>query len=137
MKNHSLSAQRGSVIGQGALLTLGLTSAQLLSFARNAMLGHLLSKGDFGVAAGLTLTLQMLETLSDVAVDRMIVRSPLRRQPPPAGSRPYAFDRARPPRWGALAGHGTASSGLLPCAQRFLGICIHCTCSGHQVIRAP
>ena len=66
-------AGRRSVLGQGAMLTAGLGAAQLLSFARNALLGHLLSKGDFGIAASLTLTLQMLEMLSDVAADRMIV----------------------------------------------------------------
>ena len=61
--------------GQGLLLFGGFALAQLLSFGRNALLGHLLSKGDFGVAASLTLTLQMLEALSDVAVDRMIVQA--------------------------------------------------------------
>jgi O-antigen/teichoic acid export membrane protein len=38
-------------------------------------LAHLLSKGDFGVAAALTITLQLLEMLSDPAADRLIVQA--------------------------------------------------------------
>ena len=63
------------VARQGLLLTAGFVSAQLLSFIRNACLGYLLSKGDFGIAATLTLTFQTFEVLSDIAVDRMIVQA--------------------------------------------------------------
>jgi O-antigen/teichoic acid export membrane protein len=63
------------VAGQGALLFSGYALAQAFSLARNAMLGHMLSKGDFGVAATLTLTLQMIETLSDLGADRIIMQA--------------------------------------------------------------
>lgn len=59
---------------QGGLLFIGATAGQLMSLARNAMLAHMLAKGDFGIAAVLTITLQMIEMLSDLAIDRMIVR---------------------------------------------------------------
>lgn len=63
------------VARQGAWLFAGHAGAQLCAFARNALLGHMLSKGDFGTAATLTIILQTFETISDVAVDRMIVQA--------------------------------------------------------------
>ena len=74
------SAIRGSsfikrLAGQGALLTGGLVLGQLFAFGRNAILGHILSKGDFGIAASLAVTLQILESVSDMAADRMIVQA--------------------------------------------------------------
>jgi O-antigen/teichoic acid export membrane protein len=66
---------RRKVAGQGVLLFAGFGLAQGCSFARNAMLGHLLSKGDFGIAATITLTLQLLETATDVAADRFVIQA--------------------------------------------------------------
>lgn len=63
------------VAGQGALLLGGFVGAQAMSFVRNAMLGHMLAKGDFGVAAILTLLLQLLDSLTDLGVDRLIVQA--------------------------------------------------------------
>lgn len=63
------------IVGQSALLFGGYGLAQLMALLRNALLAHLLSKGDFGVAAALTITLQVLEMLSDPAVDRVIVQA--------------------------------------------------------------
>lgn len=60
---------------QGMLLFGGMGLAQLLSFARNAILGHTLSPHDFGVAASITLLLQTVETLSDLGHDRLIVQA--------------------------------------------------------------
>lgn len=69
---HSRVAKVGR---QGVLLISGFAAAQAFAFARNAMIGHWLSKGDFGIAATITLTLQLIETLSDVGSDRLIVQS--------------------------------------------------------------
>jgi O-antigen/teichoic acid export membrane protein len=60
---------------QTVLLTGGFGFAQVLSFGRNAVLGHLLSVGDFGLAAALTVTLQLVEMISDIAADRMLVQA--------------------------------------------------------------
>jgi O-antigen/teichoic acid export membrane protein len=60
--------------GQGAMLTAGLAAGQLFALGRNSCLAHVLSKGDFGIAASLTLTLQVLEVASDTAADRLIVQ---------------------------------------------------------------
>lgn len=67
---------RKRLAGQGALLFAGFGAAQAFSFLRNAMIGHALSKGDFGIAAAITLVLQMIETLSDLGADRLIVQAP-------------------------------------------------------------
>ena len=60
---------------QGMLLFGGMGLAQLLSFTRNAIIGHTLSPRDFGIAASITLLLQAVETLSDLGHDRLIVQA--------------------------------------------------------------
>lgn len=62
--------------GQGVLLTAGFAAAQTCAFLRNAILGHWLSPSDFGIAAAITLMLQMVETLSDLGADRLLVQAP-------------------------------------------------------------
>lgn len=62
--------------GQGALLIGGFAGAQGCSFLRNALLGHWLSQGDFGIAAAITLLLQLVDTLSDIGADRLIIQAP-------------------------------------------------------------
>lgn len=66
---------KSRIAGQGALLFAGFATAQALSFARNAILAHWLAKGDFGIAAAILLLLQMVETLSDIGADRLIVQA--------------------------------------------------------------
>ncbi len=61
--------------GQGALLVGGFATGQAFAFLRNALIGHWLSPADFGVAATITLTLQLIETLSDIGSDRLIIQS--------------------------------------------------------------
>jgi O-antigen/teichoic acid export membrane protein len=63
------------VAGQGAMLFAGYAVAQSCSFLRNAMLGHWLSKGDFGIAATITISLQLIEILTDLAADRLIIQA--------------------------------------------------------------
>ncbi len=60
---------------QGLLLFSGYGTAQALSFLRNAVIGHALSPADFGIAASITLILQIVETLSDLGSDRLIVQA--------------------------------------------------------------
>ncbi|MGH1418543.1 MAG: oligosaccharide flippase family protein [Hyphomicrobiaceae bacterium] len=66
-------AQR--IAGQSVFLFAGFGAAQVCSFARNAIIGHWLSKGDFGIAATITLLLQLLETMSDLGADRLIIQA--------------------------------------------------------------
>lgn len=60
---------------ESLILSVGFATAQLCSFLRNAIMGYALSKGDFGIAATITLVLQMLETLSDLGADRLLVQA--------------------------------------------------------------
>ena len=60
---------------QSAMLLSGFALAQLCSFARNAIIGYGLSRGDFGIAATITIALQMLETLSDLGAERLLVQA--------------------------------------------------------------
>ncbi len=64
------------VASQGALLFSGFAVAQICSFIRNAIIGHMLAKGDFGIAATLTLVLQLIENMTDVGADRLVVQAP-------------------------------------------------------------
>lgn len=70
-----MPASKRHVARQGALLFSGFAVSQALSFVRNAVIGHGLSKGDFGIAATITLILQLVETLSDLGSDRLIVQA--------------------------------------------------------------
>lgn len=63
------------VATQGVLLFAGFGTAQVLSFARNALIGHALSQSNFGIAASIALMLQIVETLSDLGSDRLIVQA--------------------------------------------------------------
>lgn len=63
------------VASQSLLLFSGFALAQGCSFLRNALIGHTLSRGDFGTAASITLTLQLCETLMDLGADRLIVQA--------------------------------------------------------------
>jgi O-antigen/teichoic acid export membrane protein len=58
----------------GVVLLAGLATAQAAAFLRNAVLGYTLSMGDFGIAAALTLTLQVVEALSDLGSERLVVQ---------------------------------------------------------------
>ena len=73
------TAQRAALfrrlLGQSTLMLAGFGGAQILGFGRNILFAHMLSKGDFGTSAVLTIALQTFETVSDVAVDRMILQS--------------------------------------------------------------
>ncbi|MGD9785601.1 MAG: oligosaccharide flippase family protein [Hyphomicrobiaceae bacterium] len=71
-RSPSLSAR---VAGQGLIVIGGHIGAQALSFARNAILAHWLSKGDFGIAAAIVMLLQIVDTLSDVGADRLILQA--------------------------------------------------------------
>ncbi len=57
------------------MLLSGYALAQGFSFARNAIVAHWLSKGDFGIAAAILLLLQLIDTLTDLGADRLIVQA--------------------------------------------------------------
>lgn len=75
LANEDTQPSRRRIAGQGILLFSGFGAAQMLSFIRNALIGHALSKGDFGIAAAITILLQTVETLSDLGSDRLIMQA--------------------------------------------------------------
>lgn len=92
----------GRIAGQSAILVSGFATAQACSFIRNALIGHWLSRGDFGVAASIALTLHLCETLLDLGADRLIVQAP-------DGDRPTLMASAH----SALIARGVFSSLIL------------------------
>lgn len=60
---------------QGGMLLAGATLTQLLGFGRNALLAYGLSRGDFGIAAAILATLQLIETGSEISADRYIMQA--------------------------------------------------------------
>lgn len=57
------------------MLIIGQGGTQLLSLIRNAIIGHLLTPEDFGIAATFTITISAIEMASDMAVDKLLVQS--------------------------------------------------------------
>jgi len=57
------------------VLIIGQGGGQLLSLIRNAIIGHLLTPEDFGIAATFAITVSAIEMASDLAVDRLLVQS--------------------------------------------------------------
>jgi len=56
-------------------LAIGQVAAQGLAFVRNVIIARMLTQEDMGVAASLALTLSLLEMLSDVAADKLLVQA--------------------------------------------------------------
>lgn len=65
----------GATARQATLLFSSFGAAQAASFLRNAVLGHALSKTDFGIAATIALLLQLVEMITDLGADRLIVQA--------------------------------------------------------------
>ncbi len=60
----------------GLLLSAGLGLGQGLSFLRNLVVANFLAPDDFGIAMSFAITVFLLESLSDMAWDRMLVQAP-------------------------------------------------------------
>lgn len=67
--------QRRLVSG-GVWLSAGNGFAAILGFLRNIAIARLVSVEDFGVVVLLALTLSALETISNLAIDRLLVQAP-------------------------------------------------------------
>lgn len=64
------------ILRGGAQLFAGQIGVQLIRFFRNFILARLLVPEDFGVASTFAVTLTALELLSDLSLEKMIVRDP-------------------------------------------------------------
>ncbi|MBR8826883.1 MAG: oligosaccharide flippase family protein [Gomphosphaeria aponina SAG 52.96 = DSM 107014] len=59
----------------GSLMVGGQAGSQALSFLRNALIGRMVSKEDFGIAATFTITVSLFELISQMAVDQLLVQA--------------------------------------------------------------
>jgi O-antigen/teichoic acid export membrane protein len=66
---------RGSVARGAALLGVGQALGQGLSFIRNVIVARLISPDDFGIAATFAITVSLLEMLSDLAADKLLIQA--------------------------------------------------------------
>lgn len=103
------------IANQSVLLVGGTCLAQMLAFARNALLAYGLSKGDFGIAAALLLILQLIESVTEFGPERLIVQAP-------DGDSPQLLESAH----AALAIRGVLAAAIVvltaPFAARLFGI---------------
>lgn len=67
---------RGRLLRAGAWLTMGNTLSAVAPFLRNIAVARLVSIEDFGIAAVLAMILSVVETLSNLGIDRLIVQAP-------------------------------------------------------------
>jgi len=64
-----------SLVKGGFHLSLGQAAAQVSSFVRNIILARLISPGDFGIAAVFGIVLQMVEMLSNIAAETLLIQA--------------------------------------------------------------
>jgi len=57
------------------LLMLGQASGQAFSLLRNAIIGHLLSPRDFGIASTFAITVSIIEMASDMGIDKLLLQA--------------------------------------------------------------
>jgi O-antigen/teichoic acid export membrane protein len=66
---------RSRVLRGAATLTLGHLCSQLCVFARNLIVARMIGPSDFGIATTLAITMALVEMVTYVAVDRMVVQA--------------------------------------------------------------
>lgn len=67
---------RRRVIRGGAILTASKALAQGLSFARNVILARYIGIENFGIASTFAITLSVLDVLSSLSVDKLLIQAP-------------------------------------------------------------
>lgn len=67
---------RRRLLRGGAWLSAGNALSAGASFLRNVLIARLVSVEDFGIVVLLTLTLAIVETVSNLAVDRLLIQAP-------------------------------------------------------------
>lgn len=67
---------RGRLIKGGAWLSAGNSLSAIFSFLRNIVIARLVSVEDFGIVVLLSLIVAAVETISNLAIDRLLVQAP-------------------------------------------------------------
>ncbi|HEY4907333.1 MAG TPA: oligosaccharide flippase family protein, partial [Candidatus Acidoferrum sp.] len=65
-----------SIFKGGSQLALGQIVSQACSFVRNLVIARIVSPADFGIAATFAMTLSLMEMVSNVASEMLLVQSP-------------------------------------------------------------
>jgi O-antigen/teichoic acid export membrane protein len=65
-----------SILKGGSHLVAGQLACQASSFVRNLFIARIISPADFGIAATFAMTLSLMEMLSNVAAEMLLVQSP-------------------------------------------------------------
>ncbi len=68
-------SNKKKIFSNGALIASGQVISQLISLLRNAMMGHLLSKGDFGIASLFMVSISLVEMMSNVGIEKILVQA--------------------------------------------------------------
>lgn len=66
---------RRAFVKSAGILTSGNIAAQVMGFARNAIVARFLPVEDFGVAATFVITISMLDMLTDLGTERLLIQS--------------------------------------------------------------
>lgn len=66
---------RRKLLGGGGVLLGGQVLGQACSFVRNVVIARLLTPEDFGIAAALGMAMSLVEMVSNLAVDRLLVQA--------------------------------------------------------------
>ncbi len=70
-----------SVFKGGSQLALGQVASQACSFLRNLIIARVISPADFGIAATFAMTLSLMEMISNVASEMLLIQSPAGNDP--------------------------------------------------------
>jgi len=70
-----MSSTQQSVVKGGLKLGFGQVVAQLCSFARSIILARLISPANFGIAATFAMTFSLLEMLSNLSADKLLIQA--------------------------------------------------------------
>ena len=70
-----------SIFKGGSQLALGQIVSQACSFVRNLVIARIVSPADFGIAATFAMTLSLMEMVSNVASEMLLVQSPEGNEP--------------------------------------------------------
>lgn len=67
---------RTALLRSGSQLVLGQVVSQIFSFIRNLIIARIITPADFGIAATFAMTLSLMEMISNVASEMLLVQSP-------------------------------------------------------------
>lgn len=68
-------SRKGAVLRGSGIILGGQIAGQALSLLRNVIVARMISQEDFGIAATFMVTVSLLESISDLSVDRLLIQA--------------------------------------------------------------